>query len=172
MPADPSLPVVAGADLPEGSFSGPQAFAQRIRDAIEASAGAGWREVYWSDPDFVDWPLGERAVADALQRWAGAGRRLVLVAQDYGVFERHHARFVTWRRMWSHIVEARVCKGPGLPEVPSGIWTPDWHLRRLDIERCHGVSGSDALGRRQLRENLDECLRHSRAGFPVTTLGL
>jgi hypothetical protein len=172
MPAETPSPALPGAHLPEGPFHGPQAFAQLIRDAVEAAAQAGWREMVWSDPDFVDWPLGERVVAEALQRWARSGRSLVLVAQDYGVFGRHHARFVTWRRMWSHIVDARVCKGLGLPDVPSAIWSPDWHLRRLDAERCHGVSGNDALSRRRLREALDECLRQSRAGFPVTTLGL
>ena len=78
-----------------------------------------WREIVLSDPDFDDWPLGERAVVDALQAWSAAGRSFVLLAQRFDVFERGHARFVHWRRMWSHIVECRACDGPGLPQVPS-----------------------------------------------------
>jgi len=158
--------------LPDGRFQGPQEFAQHVRDALDAAATAGWREMVWADADFADWPLGERAVTESLQRWAAAGRQLVLVAQSFAVFERHHARFVHWRQMWSHIVEARVCKGSGLPEVPSAIWTAHWSLRRLDVERCTGLCSRDAVARRHLRETIDECLRHSRAGFPVTTLGL
>jgi hypothetical protein len=161
------------AELPTGPFAGPQAFAQAIRAALDAAQSEGWREWVWSDPDFADWPLGERSVAEAMQRWSAAGRRLTLLAERFDVFERHHARFVHWRRMWGHIVDARVCRGPGLPAVPSAIWTPTWVLRRLDVERCNGNSSStDAQGRRALREALDECLRHSRAGFPITTLGL
>ncbi|HYP84018.1 hypothetical protein [Variovorax sp.] len=173
MPAEaPPPPAAHALRLPHGPFRGPQAFAQCIRDATQAAAEAGWREMVWSDPDFADWPLGERSVADALQRWAASGRQLVLLARDYGVFERHHVRFVHWRRMWSHIVEARICKGPGRPEVPSAIWTATWCLRRLDVEHCHGASSEDPLARRQLREAIDECVRQSRPGFPVTTLGL
>lgn len=161
-----------GATLASGPFSGPEEFAQLIRQAIEAAAREGWREWVWSDADFADWPLGERAVAEALQQWSSAGRRLTLLAERFDVFERHHARFVHWRRMWGHIVGARVCRGAGLPAVPSAIWTPTWALRRLDAERCRGHSGTDAMGRRALREALDECLRASREGFPITTLGL
>ena len=162
----------SGATLPSGPFSGPEEFAQLIRQAAEAAAREGWREWVWSDADFSDWPLGERAVAEALQQWSSAGRRLTLLAERFDVFERHHARFVHWRRMWGHIVDARVCRGAGLPAVPSAIWTPAWALRRLDAERCRGHSGTDAMGRRALREALDECLRASREGFPITTLGL
>ena len=169
MPNDEAM---SAEGLPAGPFSGPEAFAQRIRDAIEAAAREGWREWTWSDPDFVDWPLGERVVAEAMQKWSSAGRRLTLLAERYDVFERHHARFVHWRRMWGHIIDARVCRGAGLPDVPSAIWTPTWALRRLDMERCRGSSGTDPMGRRALRESLDECLRNSREGFPITTLGL
>lgn len=158
--------------LPAGAWTGPEAFGDLIRAALDAAAREGWREWVWADPDFADWPLGERAVTEALQRWAGAGRRLTLLAERFDVFERHHARFVHWRRMWGHIVDARVCHGPGLPAVPSAIWAPAWFMRRLDVEHCRGNSGSDPIGRRALREALDEGLRHSRAGFPITTLGL
>jgi hypothetical protein len=56
--------------------------------------------------------------------------------------------------------------------VPSAIWTPSWFLHRIDIEHGRGVCGPEPEGRRGLRERLDECLRHARAGFPASTLGL
>ena len=158
--------------LPDGAFEGRIAFQQNLQAALAAAAGERWREIVLCDPDFADWPLGERATVDALQAWAGAGRSLVLLAQRFDVFQREHARFVHWRRMWSHIVDARACLGPGLPEVPSGIWTPGWTMVRIDVEHGRGVCTGSPERRRAMRERIDECLRHSKAAFPVTTLGL
>jgi hypothetical protein len=158
--------------LPEGSFDGRGAFEAHLRAALAAAARENWREIWFADPDFADWPLGERTTAEALQAWSAAGRSFVMLAQRFDVFERMHARFVTWRRLWSHIVEARACDGPGLPQVPSGIWTPGWYLTRIDVERVRGICGREPEGRRALRERMDECLRHAKAAFPATTLGL
>lgn len=161
------------AALPEGPFEGRTAFHARLHAAFAAAAAQDWREVVLGDPDFCDWPLGERAVVDALQAWAGAGRSLILLALRFDAFERGpHARFVQWRRPWSHIVDCRACQGPGLPQVPSGLWTPTWYLRRTDVEHSRGVCGQAPASRRALREQFDECLRHARPAFPVTTLGL
>ena len=167
MPDDP-----AAIGLPEGAFEGRQAFHAHLRAALGAAAARNWREIVWSDPDFLDWPLGERATIEALQAWSAAGRSLVLLARRFDVFAREHARFVHWRRMWSHIVDARACHGPGLPPVPSAIWTPGWCLHRMDVEHARGVSSSAPEARRALRERIDECLRHARPAFPASTLGL
>ncbi|MDM0013017.1 hypothetical protein QTH87_11295 [Variovorax sp. J22P168] len=158
--------------LPEGLFEGRLAFHAHLQTALDAAARLNWREIVLADPDFLDWPLGERAVVDALQAWSASGRSLVLLAQRFDVFAREHARFVNWRRMWSHIVDARACNGPGLPPVPSAIWTPGWSVHRIDPAHGRGVSSSAADARRALRERIDECLRHARPAFPATTLGL
>ena len=158
--------------LPDGAFDGRHAFEAHVQAALAAAARENWREIVLADPGFADWPLGTRAVADALQAWSGAGRSLVMLAQRFDVFEREHARFVHWRRMWSHIVDCRACDGAGLPQVPSGIWTPGWFLSRVDMERMRGTCGRDPEGRRALRERMEECLRHARPAFPATTLGL
>jgi len=159
-------------ELPEGSFDGRHAFDAHLRSAFAAACQENWREFVWSDPDFSDWPLGERSVIDALQAWASAGRQLIMVAERFDVFEREHARFVHWRRMWGHIIDCRVCHGPGMPQVPSAIWTPSWFLHRIDIEHVRGVCGRSAASRRAVRERIDECLRHAKSGFPISTLGL
>ncbi|VWX62684.1 conserved hypothetical protein [Burkholderiales bacterium 8X] len=159
-------------DLARGPFDGRHAFHDLLRSALQEAAGQQWREILLCDPDFADWPLGERAVADALQAWSSNGRKLVLLARRFDAFDRQHARFVHWRRLWSHIVECRACDGPGLPDVPSGMWTPSWFVHRIDVERARGTCGIDPAGRKQLRERADECLRHSRPAFPATTLGL
>jgi hypothetical protein len=159
-------------ELPEGPFDGRLAFHGHLRAALSAAAQQNWRELILSDPDFLDWPLGERANVEALQAWSAAGRSFVLLAQRFDVFEREHARFVHWRRMWSHIIDCRACHGPGLPQVPSAIWTPTWFLDRIDIDHGRGVCGRAPDARRALRERLDECLRHARPAFAATTLGL
>jgi hypothetical protein len=161
-----------GHDLPQGRFEGREAFAQLVRDALAAAAREGWREIVLSDASFADWPLGERAVAEALQAWSQGGRRCVLLARRYDEVVRRHARFVDWRKTWSHIVEARGCPSADALELPSAIWTPQWVMRRLDPERCTGVSGSEAERRFALRELLDEWLQKSSPAFPATTLGL
>lgn len=167
------MPHEAAKDtLPEGAFDGRGAFHAHLHAALAAATKERWRQIVFSDADFGDWPLGERAVVDALQAWAASGRSLLLLAQRFDVFDREHARFVHWRRMWGHIIECRVCDGPGLPAVPSGIWTPSWFLERVDVEHARGFCGSEPVSRRRFRERIDECLRHAKPGFPVSTLGL
>lgn len=158
--------------LPEGPFDGRLAFQEHLRAAMAEAAGQNWREIVFSDPDFADWPLGERACIEALQAWAASGRSLVLLARHFKVFERDHARFVRWRQTWSHIIDARACDGAGLPTVPSAIWTPTWCLRRIDVAHDRGACSVQPERRRAVREAVDECLRHGRPAFSASTLGL
>lgn len=165
-------PLPSGSVLPQGAFSGRQAFRDVLLAAFDAAARENWRELVLCDADFADWPMGERVVVDALQAWAGKGRQLVLLAERFDVFERQHPRFVPWRQLWSHIIDCRVCRGPGLPAVPSAISAPGWMMQRLDVAHFRGVCENDPVRRRALREHIDECLRQSRSGFPASTLGL
>ncbi|MBJ2160099.1 hypothetical protein [Variovorax sp. IB41] len=167
MPADDTSPL-----LLEGRFDGREAFGEIVRNALSAAAREGWKEIVFSDTDFADWPLGERASIEALQAWSASGRRFVLLAQRFDVIERGHARFVPWRRMWDHIIECRATgKAPGA-QVPSAIWTPTWFAHRIDPERSRGVCGADPRARRELREAIDESWRLARPAFPASTLGL
>jgi len=168
MPGEGAIPV-----LIEGRFDGREAFVDLVRGALSAAAYQGWNEVVFSDPDFADWPLGERASIEALQAWSASGRRLLLLAGRFDLIERGHARFVTWRRTWDHIVECRAAGRTGTPEeVPSAFWTPTWCLHRIDPERSRGVCSSEPRARRDLRESLDERWRQGRPAFPASTLGL
>jgi hypothetical protein len=158
--------------LPAGAFRGRDVFQQLVRDALSAAAREGWREIILCDPDFEDWPLYERAVAQALQDWSQSGRKCVLLARRWDEAIRRHARFVTWRRTWSHIIEARGCSSADPLELPSAIWTPAWVMERRDLERCNGFSGPEPDRRLQLRETLNEWLARSTPAFPASTLGL
>jgi hypothetical protein len=160
------------AALPSGRFAGREAFRQLVRDALACAAREGWREIILSDASFEDWPLGEREVAQALQQWSATGRKCILLARRYDEVVRSHARFVTWRKTWSHIIEARACSSADPLDLPSAIWSPGWVMQRLDPERCNGFSGSEPERRVLLRENLQEWLQKSTPSFPAVTLGL
>jgi hypothetical protein len=160
------------SDLLQGHFAGPTEFAQLVRDALACAASEGWSQMVWSDANFEDWPLREKVVADSLQAWSRSGRKLVILAKNYDSVLRHHARFVTWRNTWGHIVECRVCKTVDASEFPSAIWSPTWVMRRLDVVHSTGVAGFDVQRRVLLKEKLDECQRQSAPGFPTSTLGL
>ena len=174
MPSTEPAPGAAASPWawPEGAVDGPGAFAARVREVLAAAAAQGWSEIVFSDPDFADWPLGERAVADALQGWASSGRSLRLIATHFDVFNRSHARFVQWRRLWDHIVQCRACSGAGAPEVPSALWTPQGFVRRIDPLRSRGVSSVEPAARVALRHALDECFQQGRPAFAASVLGL
>ncbi len=160
------------SELAEGRFEGRHAFGDLLRNAFAHAAAQGWREMIWCDPDFDDWPLGERSVIAPLQAWARSGRKLTMLARHYDGIVRRHARFVSWRQTFSHLVECRVA-GTGPADVlPSALWSPDWVLERLDLEHSTGFAGSETLRRVALRERLQERLLKSTPGFAATTLGL
>lgn len=167
-PADDALP-----ELPTGRFSGREVFMQLVRDALAAAARDGWKEIVVSDANFHDWPLGERAVIEALQTWARSGRRFTMLACSYEDVIRRHARFVQWRGTWDHIITCRRSPAADPLNIPSVLWSPAWTLQRLDPERCTGISGNEPERLVLLRESLNEWLRSkSSPGFPSTTLGL
>ena len=167
-----SPPIEPTPDLPSGRFSGREDFLQLVRDALACAASEGWRELILSDATFEDWPLGERAVAQSLQDWSASGRHCILLAKRYDAVVRRHARFVTWRKTWSHIIDARACSSADALELPSAIWSPGWVMQRLDPERCNGFSGGEPERRVLLRENLNGWLQKSSPSFPAHTLGL
>lgn len=166
-----TLPVPPQA-LPEGRFTGRSDFTEMVRQAFAAAAQQGWREIIVCDPDFADWPLGERAVVQALNDWSKTGRTFTMLARTYDEVLRRHARFVTWRRTWAHIVECRAHTSGPADEMPSALLGLGWVFERLDLQRCTGVAGYEAARRVALRERLNERLAKSSPAFPATTLGL
>lgn len=155
-----------------GRFGGRSEFGDLIRQAFRAAATQGWREIIISDANFEDWPLGERAVTEALGDWSRTGRKLTMLARNYDAVTRRHPRFVSWRKTWSHIIECRAnALGPS-ESLPSALWSPVWVFERIDLERSAGYCGAEASRRVALRESLNERLLKSAPAFPATTLGL
>lgn len=170
-PIDPSDEIFEGA-LPEGRIQGRHAFADLVRHALASAASQGWNHLVLSDPDFADWPLGERSVVDSLRTWSGRGRRIQFLARDFGRMRELHPRLVQWRVTWSHIVEAHACRQVAGSELPSAIWSPQWTMERLDIERCVMVASRSPKRRSALHERLHACWQQGSPSFPATTLGL
>ncbi len=158
--------------LPEARFEGPLQFAAMIRLAFATAAAQGWRDMIICDNTFEDWPLGERTVAQSLNDWAKSGRKLTMLAKNYNEVMGRHARFVSWRRTWSHIIECRANTAMSPDDMPSALWSPLWVFQRVDQARSIGFSGEEANRRVALKERLDECLKLSSLAFPATTLGL
>ncbi len=159
--------------LADGPFAGREQFRHLVRQALATAAAQGWSELILSDADFADWPLGERAVTEALHDWARAGRRCTLLALDYGALARSQPRFVQWRRQWDHLITARKAATSDALALPSALWSPAWVLQRHDPVRSHGASGAAPERRVLLRQALDEwLLRQSSPAFPASVLGL
>jgi hypothetical protein len=161
-----------GQALLQGRFEGRNDFQQLVRDALACAAREGWRQIILCDADFEDWPLGDRAVAESLQAWSASGRHCTLLARNWDDAIRRHARFVAWRRTWSHIIEARACSSASRNDMPSAIWSPGWAMQRVDLDRSNGYSGSEPERRVLLRQNLNEWLQRSSPAFPAHTTGL
>ena len=161
-------PVVLSV-LPEGRFTGRSEFADLIRYVLAVAATQGWREMILCDPTFEDWPLGEREVAQSLTDWAKTGRRLTKLAKNYDEILRRHARFVTWRRTWAHIIE---CRRSLSDDMPSALLGPGWVFERLEVQHCTVVAGSEAARCVALKERINERLRQSSPAFPATIAGL
>ena len=158
--------------LPEGRFAGRLAFADTIRLALQHAACERWPVLVLCDADFADWPLGERAVIETLNAWAGSGRLLRLLARDFAPLRQQHPRFVQWRTTWAHQVEAQAWARAAAGDLPSALWTPGWALERLDVLRCTGVCSADPARRTALRERIDNAWSRSSPSFAASTLGL
>jgi len=170
---DPTTEPSSGAiTLPEGRLQGRNDFIELVRQAVSTAAAQGWVKMVWCDPDFADWPLGERSLIEDLQAWSASGRSLHLLAQDFATLRQRHPRFVQWRVTWSHLVEARATGRAAGGELTSAIWTPGWTMERLDPKHNVVVATTDPTRRVALGESLDALWHRAAPSFPASTLGL
>lgn len=148
-------------------------FEDAVRAALDEAGTAGWRELWLCDPDFAHWPLNEARVIDALTRWAGAHRRLHLLALDYDLVLRRHPRFVRWRTAWSHLVEARALADLQPLDVPVLLLAPgECSLRLFDPLRFQGRVSRAGADWASDAELIDAISQRSGPAFAPTTLGL
>ena len=148
-------------------------FQNAVRGALAEAALVGCREIWLVDDDFSDWPLGERAVVDDLTHWAAMHRSFTVVARSFDEIARHQARWVTWRRQFSHVVHCRTNNDLEGGQMPCILLIPGLMSVRLH-DRVHyrGVASREVGDAVQWRELVDAVLQRSEEAFPATTLGL
>ncbi len=166
-----TLPAGANA-LADRRLEGRQAFREAFLETIRCSARAGGQQAVFCDVDFEDWPLGDRTTAAALDAWAQRGARFTVLAQRYDGVIRHHARFVTWRKRWSHRVDCWQVPPAAAGALPSVCWTSHGLLHRIDPVRSICIATTQAARCAAIRETIAELVQRSTAGFAATTLGL
>ena len=148
-------------------------FLEAMRNAFADAGSEGCREMWICDVDFADWPLSERPVIESLTRWAYAHRKLTVLSTTYEEFHRRHARFVEWRRQWSHVVECRLMDEIEPGDMPSILLAPGVvTVRLLDRARFRANVSLEPADAVYCREIVDAISQRSSEAFPATTLGL
>lgn len=148
-------------------------FHTALRTAFAAAADAGCREIWLCDDDYADWPLSEVAVVESLTRWAQSHRGLTVIARDFDVVSRQHARWVQWRRVWAHVVQCRTNNELEAGQMPCLLLAPGaLSVRLVDPVRYRGSASREAADAIVWRESIDAVLQRSEEAFPATTLGL
>ncbi len=164
--------------LKYGIFEGRLACSQALRDTLIAACASEAREIFCVDDRFVDWPLSDRALIDALTAWARRGRVLHLLGRALEPVRQRHPRFVQWRTTFDHCVDAREHEAEaGDPRAPHAALfaeggTHPLCLRVLDRELHRGVVSADTADAMRLREWFDVLAQRSSPAFPASTLGL
>lgn len=148
-------------------------FQDALRDAFAVLARADCREVWISDPTFAEWPLGERAVVEALSAWAMSHRKMTVLALNYDEVPRRHPRWVQWRRQWAHVVDCRTVDEFDSADVPTLLLIPGaLVLRLVPGDTVRGSVSTDLGDIERAYEMIDAIAQRSHAGFPASTLGL
>lgn len=164
--------------LIEGRHEGMGELRAVRRAMVLAACAGGARRILGLDPHFGDWPLSDPELLDALAHWGRAGGRLELLAPDYTLAARHHARFLQWRLKWDHLLrigsfhEGEV--GPGWPTSTlivvggeaAGV------LRVLDFESWRAVLSRQPTDRQAALEQFDAIAQRSSPSWPLSTAGL
>ena len=167
-------PAGEGADHASGRIDGWRDFEDRLRAALAmgTTEPADWR---LCDPDFVQWPLGERAIVEVLQQGtlAHPRTRLTLLAARFEAFPRKHPRWLAWRQDWAHRVRCLQANEEDAPQLrPMLLWPGRLGLRLLDGLSGRGVWSTDPATLHVWQADFDVISQRSTEAMPSTTLGL
>ena len=172
-PASAMAPETVAQAALGGRFEGRAAFDYQVLHFLQRAADEGWPELVVADPDFADWPWGTAAAMELLNRWARQGRQMTVLAYRFDALPRRHPRWVQWRTTWDHKLQCRKLLARDVSRVPSALWSPQWAVRRLDVERCVGMASAERPEIVKLGEELQEWVKHqSTPAFPASVLGL
>ncbi len=147
---------------------------QALQAALQQALDERAREMWWMDRDFAEWPLSSDDWIHTLAQWLKLpGRRITLLAADFGVIERVHGRFVRWRRDWSHCVHGR---RPLEMEAASmrSVYADDagTAVALHDPARFAGWADHRGTECAEMRRYIDAVLQRSEEAFPSLVLGV
>lgn len=157
---------------PQGRFEGRLAWAKLLHQALDLAVQHRVRHLFWCDPDFVDWPLGERLFNERLHAWADGGGQLSLLALDFRRVQQQHARFVQWRITWSHRVDARVAPRDLQEGFPTVMGHSGWAAQRTPSSQPVVLAFTQPARVQGVMTQWHALWDRSGPGFPSTTLGL
>jgi hypothetical protein len=177
--------VVAGEPLNdlENAASGRYAGLPELRTArlalLHQACQLGAHRILALDPDFVDWPLSDAGLLDALSSWGrGSHRRLELLAPDFLLAERRHARLRQWRLHWDHLLKI----GSFEPGEAGSNWPTSTLvvvggqaaavLQVLDFEHHRFTISRQPADRQVALELFDAIAQRSTPAWALSTLGL
>ena len=154
-------------------INGRSDFHNTLRSCFFEAAASGCAALWLCDPDFADWPLGERSVVESLSAWVASRRRLTLVAGDFDEIVRRHPRWIAWRQAWTHVVDCRTNPEIVSTELPTMFVASDLLAVRL-VDRVHhrGTLQHGASAAQKCRDTIDAVLQRSVEAFPARTAGL
>jgi hypothetical protein len=147
---------------------------QALQAALQRALDERAREMWWMDRDFAEWPLSSDEWIHTLTQWLKLpGRRITLLAADFGVIERVHGRFVRWRRDWSHCVHGR---HPLELEASSmrSLYADDsgGAVALHDPARFAGWADHRGIECTETRRYIDAILQRCEEAFPSLVLGV
>lgn len=172
-PTSSASEATTAAALGGGRFEGRAAFDSHVLHFLQRAAEERWPELIVADPDFADWPWGTLAATELLQQWARHGRLMTVLAYRFDALPRRHPRWMQWRTVWDHKLQCRRMLARDVSLVPSMLWSPQWVVERLDMERCIGVASAERASIVPQGEMLQEWIRHqSTPGLAASVLGL
>ena len=167
---------MAGDDRPPPpqAIDSRRGFVDAVHEALNRAMTRRSRRILWADSDFADWPLDDPALLQRLTAWLRLPQRhLVLLASDYELLRRRHARFVACYRIWSHAITAFAPTKDDVAELPCLLLADRAVLVQLwDKVHWRGWISTEPAALRLAREQTDALLQRSTSVFAVTTLGL
>jgi hypothetical protein len=96
-----------------------------------------------------------------------------MLASTFDEIVRRHARWIDWRRQWSHVVECRSLEEIEIQQVPTLLLAPGVvTVRIFDTVHHRGSVSHDPADAIRCRELIDTLCQRSSEAFPSTTLGL
>jgi hypothetical protein len=149
-------------------------FVAALRWGFEQAIADGSRRIVCVDPDFREWPYEEGGLQSVLTPWLKQpGRRLVLLAHRYDDLPRRQPRFVAWRRLWAHAIEAWSPQEGDAVELPTLLFDDQRvAVRLIDSVHWRGRAEIDARAVRSWGERIDAVLQRSEPSFAANALGL